>query len=72
MSTKEQIYQYIESMSDEQLKGLLIMLTGYASVVDEQQDDAYCAELYEEARGEADTDATSIEDFARELGISLA
>ena len=59
-------------MSDEQLKGLLTMLTGYASVVSEQQDDAYCAKLYEEAKGETEDGAVSVESFADELGISLA
>lgn len=46
MSTKERIYQLIDGFSDEQLNGLLTMLTGYAEIVEEAQDDAYCARLY--------------------------
>ena len=72
MSTKERIYQLIDGFSDEQRNGLLTMLTGYAEIVEEAQDDAYCARLYKEAQLDPDSDTVSIEDFAEELGISIA
>lgn len=72
MSTKEKIYQLIDSLSEEQLRGLLTMLTGYAKIIDEAQDDAFCAKLYEEAKNDDDSDTKSVEEFAKELGIQIA
>ncbi len=72
MSTKEKIYQLIDNLSEEQLNGLLTMLTGYAEIVEEAKDNAYCAKLYEESKSEDNSETTSIEDFAKELGISIA
>ena len=72
MSTKEKIYQLIDNLSEEQLNGLLTMLTGYAEIVEETKDNAYCAKLYEESKSEDDSETTSIEDFAKELRISIA
>ena len=72
MSTKEKIYQLIDGLSEEQLKGLLAMLNGYAEMVEEARDDAYCAELYEEAKNDASDETKPIEDFAKELGINIA
>ena len=70
MSTKEMIYHIIDNLSEEQLKGLLTMLTGYSEIISEAQDDAFCAKLYNEAKND-DGDSKSIEDFAEELGIAL-
>ena len=88
MSTKEKIYQLIDGLSEEQLKGLLTMLKGYSEIVEEARDDAYCAELYEEveearddaycaelyeeAKNDASDETKPIEDFAKELGINIA
>ncbi len=72
MSTKEKIYQIIDGFSEEQLNGLLTMLTGYSDVIAEAQDDAFCSKLYSEVKDEDNTDVKSIEDFANELGISIA
>ena len=72
MSTKEKIYKLIDDLSDEQLNGLLTMLTGYAEIVAEAKDNAFCAKLYEEAKND-DTDGTvSVENFAKELGLDIA
>lgn len=72
MSTKEKIYQLIDGLSDEQLNGLLTMLTGYAEIVSDAQDNAYCAKLYEEAKDDDADGAVSVEDFAKELGLDIA
>ena len=72
MSTKEKIYQLIDGLSEEQLNGLLTMLKGYSEIVEEARDDAYCAELYEEAKNDGSDGTKSIEDFAKELGINIA
>ncbi|MBQ3299693.1 MAG: hypothetical protein IJG99_05335 [Ruminococcus sp.] len=72
MSTKEKIYQLIDGLSEEQLNGLLTMLKGYSEIVEEARDDAYCAELYEEAKNDASDETKPIEDFAKELGINIA
>lgn len=72
MSTKEKIYQLIDGLSDEQLNGLLTMLTGYAKIVDEAQDNAFCAKLYEEAKHDDADGRVSVEEFAKELGLDIA
>ncbi|MBR1482294.1 MAG: hypothetical protein IJ598_04890 [Ruminococcus sp.] len=72
MSTKEKIYQIIDGLSEEQLNGLLTMLTGYAEIIDEAQDNAFCAKLYEESKDDDDGETVSVEDFAKDLGISIA
>lgn len=72
MSTKEKIYHIIDNLSDEQLNGLLTMLTGYTEIINEAQDNAYCAKLYQESKDDDNTDTMSVEDFANELGISIA
>ena len=72
MSTKEKIYQLIDGLSEEQLNGLLTMLTGYSEIIAEAQDDAYCAELYREVKEDPGTETKSVEDFAKELGIDIA
>ena len=72
MSTKEKIYNLIDGLSEEQLNGLLTMLTGYTKIIEEAEDDAFCLELYKEAENDIDDDSKSVEDFAAELGISIA
>lgn len=72
MSTKEKIYQIIDGLSEKQLRGLLTMLTGYAEIIDEAQDNAFCAKLYEESKDDDDGETVSVEDFAKDLGISIA
>ena len=74
MSTKEMIYNMIDSFSEEQLQGLLTMLKGYSKIILEAEDDAYCTALYKEYKEDNETDkedTVSIEDFAEELGIEL-
>ena len=48
------------------------MLKGYSEIVEEARDEAYCAELYEEAKNDASDETKPIEDFAKELGINIA
>lgn len=72
MSTKEKIYSMIDGFTEEQLQGLLTMLTGYNKIIAEAEDDAFCAKLYEEAKNDDRSDAVSAENFARELGVDIA
>ncbi|MBR2279670.1 MAG: hypothetical protein IJ903_01915 [Ruminococcus sp.] len=74
MSTKERIINLIDGLSESQLNGLLQMLTGYVTLISDKDDDAYCAELYEEYVNDSDenkNDNISIEEFSSELGIAL-
>ena len=74
MSTKEKIYSMIDGFTEEQLQGLLTMLTGYNKIIVEAEDDAYCETLYREYEKDSEVDKTDnigIEDFAKELGIEL-
>lgn len=72
MSTKERIYHLIDGLNEEQLNGLLTMLTGYTQIIAEAEDDAYCAKLYRDAKEDEGGETTSVEDFAKELGINIA
>ncbi len=72
MSTKEKIYRLIDSFSEAQLKGLLTMLEGLQSVLNETEDEAYCVKLYDDYKADEDTNGmVELSDFAKELGIDL-
>ena len=74
MSDREKAINIIDSMPDSQMGYILGMLQTFKSAVDEATDDAYCERLYENYLADNDitkNDAVSIEDFAKELGISL-
>lgn len=73
MSTKEMIYNLIDSFSESQLKNVLTMLESLQSLVNEAEDDAYCHKLYESYKSDYDEneDLVELSDFAKELGIEL-
>ena len=73
MSDRERCHAMIDSFTEEQLSAIAAMLASARLLAaDELADDAFCQRLYEEYEAEADNgERISIEDLAKELGISL-
>lgn len=74
MSTKEQINTILDGYSEAQLINVLSMLQSMQRIAEEEADEAYCQKLYEEymQNPEPVSEMTSLEDFAKELGIELS
>lgn len=75
MSTKEQIYNVIDSFSDEQLPQIYTMIVSVKKMLDDEiADDLFCQKLYEEYLNDTDPakdEYISLEQAADELGIVL-
>ena len=78
MSNKElciSIINEINELDDEDLSGIAIMLEAIKKMLDEITDDAFCLKMYEDYLNDDSPDkheAISLEDYADELGITLA
>ncbi len=73
MSTKEKVYNIIESFDDEQLEQVLNMLNSIKNLID-CEDDKYCEKLLENYINDKSPDkheTVTIEELADELGIDL-
>ncbi len=75
MSTKEQIYNIIDSFSDEQLTQVYTMIVSVKKMLDnEAADDMFCRKLYNDYMNDTDPDkdeTVSLNKLADELGIAL-
>ena len=75
MSTKEQIYNIIDSFSDEQLTQVYTMIVSVKKMLDnEAADDMFCRKLYNDYLNDTapDKDETvPLNKLADELGIVL-
>ena len=70
MSTRERVHFIIDQLSEEQLQGLIMLLQGYSAPdIEEVEPDEWDNEMIKRAEAENDGKTTSIEDFAKELGI---
>lgn len=73
MSTKEQIYNIIDSFSDEQLTQVYTIIAGVKKLLDDDiADDIFCRKLYEDYLNDPDPEkdeSISLESFMREIGI---
>lgn len=70
MSTRERVHFIIDQLSEEQLQGLIMLLQGYSEPdIEEVEPDEWDTEMIKRAEAENDGKTTSIEDFAKELGI---
>lgn len=56
MSTKEQIYNIIDSFSDEQLPQVYTMIVSVKKMIDETADDMFCRKLYNDYLNDTDPD----------------
>lgn len=69
MSTKEMIVSMLDTLTEEQLQGLMMLLKGY-----EKNDDEYCEQLLQDYINDTSPDkheTVSIEELADELGIDF-
>lgn len=75
MSTKEQIYNIIDSFSDEQLTQVYTMIVSVKKMLDsENADDMFCRQLYNDYLNDTDPDKDKtipLNKLADELGIVL-
>lgn len=75
MSTKEQIYNIIDSFSDEQLTQVYTMIVSVKKMLDnEAADDMFCRRLYNDYLNDTDPDkdeTVPLNKLADELGIVL-
>ena len=75
MSTKEQIYNIIDSFSDEQLTQVYTMIVSVKKMLDnEAADDMFCRKLYNDYLNDTDPDkdeTVPLNKLADELGIVL-
>lgn len=75
MSTKEQIYNIIDSFSDEQLTQIYTMIVSVKKMLDnEVADDMFCRRLYNDYLNDPDPDKDEmvpLNKLADELGIEL-
>lgn len=75
MSTKEQIYNIIDSFSDEQLTQVYTMILSVKKMLDnEAADDMFCRKLYNDYLNDTDPDkdeTVPLNKLADELGIVL-
>lgn len=75
MSTKEQIYNIIDSFSDEQLTQVYTIIAGVKKLLDDAAaDDIFCRKLYEDYLNDPDPEkdeTVPLNKFAEELGIDL-
>lgn len=70
MSTRERVHYIVDCLSEEQLQGLIMLLQGYSAPdIEEVEPDEWDTEMIKRAEAENDGKTTSIQDFAKELGI---
>lgn len=72
MSNREKCIDILNSFSEGQLANIAAMLQAARDAISEAADDAFCNALYEEYKADPDRgQAVSLEDVAKELGVSL-
>ena len=72
MSNKDRCMAMIDSFTESQLASVVALLTSVKALADEAADDAYCERLCNEYEQSPDKgEPVSIDDFAKQLGVSL-
>ena len=71
MSTKEKCISILDSFSEAQLVNVLSILQAAQNAIEEAEDEAFCASLYEDYLNSEKEEAVPIESLAAELGIAL-
>lgn len=73
MSTKERIYNIIDSFSDEQLTQVYTIIADFKNSLDDDiADDMFCRKLYEDYLNDPDPEkdeSIPLESFMHEIGI---
>ena len=70
MTTKEQIYNLLDSFTDAQLEQVLIILNSIKKIADiESEDDAFCQKMLADSKIDNDK-SIPLDDFIKELGFN--
>lgn len=70
MSNREKCHAIIDSISDEQLADIAVILE--KAIAEETADDAFCLQLYADYLASPDKgEAVPLEEFAKILGVDL-
>ena len=74
MSNRELCLELISGFEEEQLKNIVVLLRSVKNLISESDEESYCLQLLEDYENDPDPsneEAVSLEDFAKELGLSL-
>jgi len=74
MSNRERCISILDSLAEEQLASVAVMLQSIRKLLDEAADDAYCQKLYLDYLNDTDPEVDndiSLHEYANELGIDL-
>lgn len=70
MSTREQVHYIVDCLSEEQLRGLLMIFGDYSAPdIKEAEPDDWDMEMIKRAEAENNGETISIEELSKELGI---
>ena len=67
MSTRETCEAILDTFTDAQLVNVVAMLQAMRQTIDDLEDEAFCEKMAQEY----DNDPMPLENFAKELGITL-
>ena len=74
MSNKELCISIINDLDEDQLSGVTVILKDIKKMLDDLAENAYCLKLYNEYLTDDSPDkheTITLEDYAKELGITL-
>ncbi len=72
MSNKERAVAMLDGFTDIQLGNVVLMLQAMRQTIDDLEDEAFCEKMVQDYENDPDKgDPMPIEDFAKELGITL-
>lgn len=72
MSNKEKCVEILDGFTDAQLVNVAAMLQAMKKTIDDLEDEVFCEKMVQDYENDPDKgDPMPIEDFARELGITL-
>ena len=72
MSEREKCHAIINSFTDDQIVNAAMMLQAMRQTIDDLEDELFCEKMVEDYENDPDKgDPMPIEDFAKQLGITL-
>lgn len=72
MSNKEKCIAILDGFNESQLANMVAILQAAKNAIDEAADDAYCESLFKQYEADPDKgEAVSLEDAAKQLGVSM-
>ena len=72
MNIREHCYDIVRSIPEQQLSYIAAILENAKKMTDEMQDEAFCLELYRQAKADSDNaEGILLEEYAAKWGINL-